>query len=284
MRFSCTDFSFPLLSHEAALDLVAAMGFEAVDLVVASGVGHVRPEAVADHPEGWAERLRERIGARGLAVSDVLLIQGSHHGDIPYNHPDPDRRERALELFEATLKMASGVGAGGITVLPGPRFEGEPAAASAERSAEALAELLVHAAETGLTLSAEPHLGAWAETPAGALELVERCPGLKLTVDYGHFVYQGIAAEEVDALLPHARHLHVRGGCPGRLQTTSRENTIDFARIVERLLTAGYGGDLATEFVWFQGEGPYSRCDEVDCVAESVRAREALAAAARDRG
>jgi sugar phosphate isomerase/epimerase len=276
MRLSCTDFTFPLLSHEAALDLIAAMGFDAVDLVLATGASHLRPEVVAEEPEHWGERIRERVRSRGLAVSDVLLIQGSGHSEIPYNHPEPEQRARALELFEATLRMATEVGAGGLTVLPGPAFAGESVGDSAERSVRMLEELLDRAAAAEMPLAAEPHIGAWADTPATALELVERCPGLQLTVDYGHFVYQGIAEDEVDLLLPHARHLHIRGGCPERLQTTARENVIDFPRIVTQLASLDYAGDLATEYVWFHGDGPYSRCDEIDCVSESLTMRRSL--------
>jgi sugar phosphate isomerase/epimerase len=279
MRTSCTDLTFPLLGHEAALDLIAGMGFDAVDVCLSSAASHVRPEAVAADGAGrWAERVGERIRARGLAVADVLLIQGMGHEDIPFNHPDPARRARAGDLFAAALEFAAGIGAAGVTVLPGATWPGEERATVIDRSVDALRRLTDRAQEAGIAISAEPHLGSWAAvTPEAPLELVGRCEGLRLTVDPCHFVYGGTDARELDPLLPHTRHVHVRGGRPGRLQTSFEDNTIDYGSIADQLGRLGYEGALATEYVWFHGGGPYARCDENDCVAESVLFRRFLA-------
>ena len=67
-------------------------------------------------------------------------------------------------------------------------------------------------------------------TPKQARQLLKMTAGLSLTLDYGHFTYQGISDRTVEPLVKHASHFHARGGCKGGLQAAFTENTIDFKR------------------------------------------------------
>jgi hypothetical protein len=80
------------------------------------------------------------------------------------------------------------------------------------------------------------------------------------------FVYQGIDQREVDRLLPHTYHLHVRQAAPGVVQARTREGTLDFVRIRDALLALDYAGWFALEYQWEDGWLDLSR---VDCVAET---------------
>ena len=51
VKLACADFTFPLLSHQNALQLIAMLGFSGVDIGLFAGRSHLRPEkAVIDSP------------------------------------------------------------------------------------------------------------------------------------------------------------------------------------------------------------------------------------------
>jgi len=112
-------------------------------------------------------------------------------------------------------------------------------------------------------------------TPELARDLAEAAPGVELTLDYSHFVRQGLAEEEADVLIPFTRHVHVRGASARRVQESIRENTLDFERILGALREGGYDGYLALEYVWLEWE----HCNECDNLAESILLRDRLQAA-----
>jgi sugar phosphate isomerase/epimerase len=136
------------------------------------------------------------------------------------------------------------------------------------------------ARSTQLRISIEPHLGSIVEQPEMALRLLEEVPGLELTLDYSHFVYQGVLERDVEPLLPHARHLHARGARQNKLQTTLRDNTIDYERILDLMLETRYDGYIGIEYVWTPGEPPGSAYDmtNTDNVAETIVLRDKIRA------
>ena len=113
-----------------------------------------------------------------------------------------------------------------------------------------------------------------ADTPELALNLLERAPGVKLALDYTHFVLQYISLERIHPLLPHAGHFHIRSARPGKLQTRWIEGTIDYFDIINRLKALKYEHCLSIEFVcqdWYDGF-------QLDTLNETMLAKAALEA------
>lgn len=271
-RFSCADFTFPLLPHDNALQLIKLLGIDAVDLGFFAERSHVQPAHVKDDVSGAAKALSSRLDGLGLTLADVFLQTGSEPGSLPANHPDRAIREATRELFKLSVEFAHACACRHITGLPGVAFPG-----TSDTDARALAaEEAVWRAETarqaGIVYAVEAHVGSICPTPETTLEFLARAPGVSLTLDYGHFIYQGAANEAVHPLLSHATHFHARAGCPGRLQTSLEKNTIDFAEIVSTLKRSGYAGYLCLEYVWVDWE----HCNEVDNVSETLRLRDHL--------
>jgi sugar phosphate isomerase/epimerase len=273
-RLACADSSFPGLSHEVALAVIADLGIEAVDVCVFPSA-HTDPRKVEEDPSAVASALGELLAGHGLAVSDVFLILAEDSfEDLAINHPDEATRANSFRYFERALELARQLGSPGLSVLPGMPFEDpraslELAAAELRRRAEA-------AAEAGVALSFEPHYESIAQTPDLALELLGHTPGVSLALDYSHFVYQGFAQADIDPLIPHARHLHLRQAAPGVMQAPAHEGAIDFPRLLERLAQARYGGYLCLEY---QSE-EWLECNRVDCISETASLRDLLLAAA----
>ena len=274
MKLACADDTFRLLDHEHIIELICMLGLEGVDLCLMQHRSALRLEDVRADVAAWAGRIEERVRGRGLDIADVFVIPSTDFRTMAPNHPDPDERAASAALFADMLDLAARLHAPGITILPGINWEHETPDDSLERAALELGRRVEAARARGVRLSIEAHLGSVAPTPARALELLERAPGLELTLDYSHFVYQGIPEREVEGLAAVARHCHIRGARRGRMQAPLRENTIDFERMIDALSEVGYDGYLGLEYVWLDWE----HCNECDNLSETLLLRDRLRA------
>jgi sugar phosphate isomerase/epimerase len=271
MRLSCTDSSFPKLSHETALAVIRDLGLSAVDVCVFHDENsHTLPDGVRVDPAAAAAVVRERTERAGLAVADVFLILG--FDELAINHPDPAVRAESLAYFEATVAFARALGAPGVSILPGMDFDGVPHETSLRLAADELRRRARIAGEAGLRLSYEPHYQSIVETPERTLRLRELAPEASLALDHSHFAYQGFAQDELDALVPHAGHVHLRPAAEGAMQLRAGEGAIDFVRLARTLAQAGYDGWLTIEFQW----EAWLDCRRVDCVSETAELRDLL--------
>ncbi|MQA80017.1 MAG: TIM barrel protein [Streptosporangiales bacterium] len=271
LALSCADYTWPAVSHGVALDLVAALGFSAVDLGLMHGRSHLKPEEIGTDVEFWAGRVRESCESRGLAVADVFY-QAPDFETMSVNHPDPAEVERGRPAYERALRLASLVGSPGVTILPGVSYDGDTWEQAVDRAADELGKRVSLAGESGLRLSVEPHVGSIVDTPERALALLARVPGLTVTLDYGHFSYAGFTDEQIEPLTAHAGHVQCRGATNGALQASMRTSTIDFGRMVAALRSHDYAGYLACEYVWADWLG----CNLVDNLTETVALRDVL--------
>ena len=273
LRLAGADFTFPLLSHEQALDLLALLGYQGVDIGLFEERSHLQPSHVLPDLARSARELSGKVAGRGLEFADVFF-QTRSFDDRAANHPDADERRKGRDFFLRMLEFALRCNAPHLTGLPGLHWDGETLETSIKRSAEELAWRAALAEQLGIVYAVEPHLGSVVSTPAAVLQLLEWAPGLTLTLDYTHFAYQGIPDDAVEPLIAHASHFHARGACKGRLQAPRAENVIDYPRILREMQRVGYAGFVGIEYVWQEWE----RNNEVDNVSESVMLRDELLA------
>lgn len=276
IRLSGADYTWPLLPHTGALDLIAALGLSAVDIGFMSNRSHVRPEQVHGAVAVAAGAVRERVAARGLQVADVFAIPWTDFQTMSVNNPDPAEQERSAEFFADAVEFARLVGASGLTTLPGVLFPGDTFDEALRRSAEGLRRRVDTAQAAGLAVSVEPHTESLIDTPDKTAQLLDAVPGLAITLDYAHYVFGGAPQSDIDPLLPRARHLQIRPGAPGRLQVAVAEDAIDWAPVVRALVDSNYGGYLALEYTWQE----WHDCNRIDTVAESALLRDLLLKAA----
>jgi sugar phosphate isomerase/epimerase len=275
IRLSCGDHSFPVLPHEQTVELVRMLGFDAFDLAVMGNRSHVRPEGIREDIPGWAGRLEERIRGRGLDIADVFCIPWTDFATMAPNNPDAAERDRGTALFRDMLELTVRLGAPGLTMVPGIDWPHEHHDSSLERAAQELGRRAAECRAAGVRFSIEPHVGSVCGTPEDVDRLVELAPGLELTLDYTHYVSQGFSEDQLEPLVRHARHVHARGGAPGRVQCALKDSTIDYGRLVDALRASGYDGAVALEYVWIDWE----RCNECDNVSETLLLRDRLRAA-----
>jgi len=268
---ACADFTFPLLSHENSLDVIAMLGFEGVDIGLFEGRSHLHPSSEFANPSS-AQTLKQKTAGRGLKVADVFLQMDPDFTMFAINHPDADRREKARDWFRRTLDYATACECSHVTALPGVSFEGESAGDSLSRCRDELAWRVEQSRSAGIVFGVEAHVGSIVPTPDTAMALVESVPGLTLTLDYTHFTRAGLPDSDVEPLIAHASHFHVRGAREGRLQCAFKDNVIDYGRVLDVMKTTNYPGYVGVEYVWIDWE----HCNEVDNLSETILFRDFL--------
>ncbi|HEY1806975.1 MAG TPA: sugar phosphate isomerase/epimerase [Acidobacteriaceae bacterium] len=275
IKFACADFTFPLMERQAALRLIGLLGFSHVDVGLFARSDHFSPLALQESPSSYTAQVIRDLHAADLRASDVFLQIGVDPAECSANDPDARRRQLNRDTFLRSIEFCVALGCGHLTGLPGVLHS----QASRERDVDVAAEealwRVAACAGAGLHYAIEPHVGSLCPDVATTTAFLKRVPGLTLTLDYGHFVMAGEPSDRIHPLLPSASHIHVRGGAPGRLQTSVKENTIDFAGMAAGLQSLDYRGFLALEYVWIDWNG----CNGTDNVSETLLLRRALESA-----
>ena len=275
-KFSCSDYTFPVLERSAALRLVKLLGFDHVDVGLFARSSHFSPIELQASPRSYTELVLRDLRSAELGVSDVFFQIGVDPAECAVNDPSPAVRSESHESFSHALEFCVALGCNHLTGLPGVFHPGVPANDELELAAEETARRVKECAGAGVCYAIEPHVDSICAKVGKARAFLAAVEGLTLTLDYGHFVMAGETSEKIHDLLPYASHIHVRGGDSGRLQTSVKENTIDFRGMLDRLRGLDYRGFLALEYVWVD----WKDCNRTDNVSETVRLRRALESSA----
>jgi sugar phosphate isomerase/epimerase len=276
MKLSCADFTFPLLPHEDVLALIRLLGLDGVDLGIFSGRSHCTPEMILADIPGAATRMKSSLERHGLAAADVFLQTGPEPPVRAANDPDPSIRAANRDMFCGILDFAVRVGAKHLTGLPGVWHQGVDLTTDWSLAIDETRWRKAEAASAGVEYAVEPHVNSITSDPESALRFVQDT-GVTLTLDYGHFVYQGMGPQAADVLLPHASHFHARGSAKGQLQSTMKDNVIAFPAIRDALRARSYPGWICLEYVWVDWEG----CNRTDNISETILLRDLLGGAMR---
>lgn len=274
MKLACADFTFPKLEHSAALSLITLMDFKGVDIGLFEGRSHLWPSREFKNAARSGKSLKRQLDDLNLQAADIFLQMNPDFNLYAINQPQASRRRKAREWYCEALEYAVHCGCHHVTILPGVRFPGETFQLSFQRSCAELAWRVERARAAGIVLGTEAHVGSLVDSPTLAENLVRNVPGLSLTLDYTHFTRAGLTDSRIERLIPYASHFHARGARKNRLQTSFKENTIDYARVVNKMRANDYRGWIGVEYVWIDWE----HCNECDNVSETVELRNFLRA------
>ncbi|MFP5266022.1 MAG: sugar phosphate isomerase/epimerase family protein [Acidobacteriota bacterium] len=274
MQFSCADFTFPVLERLKALRQINLLGFDHVDIGLFARSTHFSPAALDASPRLYTAQAIADLKEAQLAASDVFLQIGREPEECAANDPSPLQRESNRNAFVRAVEFCAALGCRHLTGLPGVFHAGVERRQDLELAAREASGRKAACTAAGLEYAIEPHAGSICSDVASTEEFLALAPGVTLTLDYGHFVMAGESSTAVHALLRHASHVHVRGGSIGRLQTSVKENEIDFAGMMDGLQRLGYSGFLALEYVWIDWNG----CNRTDNISETILLRRELEA------
>src|SRR5699024_6472495 len=123
-KYSCADFTFPLLPHDKVLQLIKLLGMDAVDIGLFEDRSHLYPSYIAEDPVGKAHILSQKLKQEDLAVADVFIQTGAEPSVAATNTPDEAIRAKNRTLFLKTLAFVNALGCRHITGLPGVLHKG----------------------------------------------------------------------------------------------------------------------------------------------------------------
>jgi sugar phosphate isomerase/epimerase len=242
MKLSLASWSLRSLSLDEAAAVSKAIGIGALDLGYFYRSALDKAALLAD-----PERVAERVLRLNIDLPNLYHLFGSTLADR--NLADASARANNEADFKQVIAFCKAAGVPTVFVLPGVCNPGQGRREALSASAESLRRLLPIAAAAGVQLTIEPHVHSYLESPALAAELVALVPGLRLTLDYAHFVCIGWRQDEIDPLAKHAAHVHLRHAKPGALQTKAGYGTINMEAQFAALRDAGYAGRLSFEVV-----------------------------------
>ena len=248
LKLACSDFTFPILPHDQALQLISMLGIKGVDIGLFEDRSHLQPSSEFVNVRRSAKELKKKLDDHGLVAADIFLQLALDYESRAVNHPRSQRRRTAREAFLKALDYTAECSGRHLTALPGAHFKEESRRDSLARAAEELAWRVEKANEHRITFAIEPHIGSFADTPRRAEKLVKDVPGLTLTLDYAHMYPRGYSEAEIERLIQYSSHFHARGVSNRGGTGSIEDNTLDWKRVFRVMDRTGYHGWIELEY------------------------------------
>jgi sugar phosphate isomerase/epimerase len=222
---ACSTLCFGKYPLERALQTIAELGFNKVDVAIHEEGPHLRPSDVMADVHTVATRLRLGPGLAPCAIS--IAAEGAGH----------------REHFAAVCRLAR------LTSVPVVTIAAAPAGSGFDAEVRRLKALGAIAAREGVILTVATLGGTLTEAPHAAVELCQRVPGLGLTLDPSHYVSGPHAAAGWDGVYPYVRHVHLRDtGCgPNQFQVRIGQGEVEYGKILSMLARYHYDRVLTVD-------------------------------------
>lgn len=244
MLLSYSTWGMPTVPIDLAVAHCAGLGFDGLELTVIPG--WITDAASLDAAE------RRRI--RKLYDDHRLDLCGLS-GNVPLLDGDAGEQARTAERFCGYLDLAAELQHPGEALAVTTTSSGKPEDWDRMKDAlvERVGQLARHAAQVGVLVGMEPHVGAALHAPEQALWLLEQVnsPALTIHFDISHFNVQGLDMDAVVAQLgPHSLHTHVkdeRGIAPNHEFLIPGEGEMDYVRYLRGMQRTGYDKHIVVE-------------------------------------
>ncbi|MFO0966343.1 MAG: sugar phosphate isomerase/epimerase [Gemmataceae bacterium] len=216
MFVACSTQCFARHPLERTLRIIGELEFSKVDVAITESGTHLKPSEVAADVSLAAQKIR--IGPSLTPAAFTVEIETA----------DPVEHDRQLLAVCRLARMSA------VSLLA---FEAAKAGSAVDAEVERLQRQVRLVEAQGLTFTVMTHAGTLTETPAAALELCKRVPGLGLTLDPSHYVNGPHQGGSFDELFPHVRHVHLRdsGRAPGKFQVRIGQGEVEYGRIISLL-------------------------------------------------
>jgi sugar phosphate isomerase/epimerase len=228
------------------------MGFNLVNIGAFSEDFPVSPLRILADPVKTGKEIRDvcaRYGATPVEffICSVVIEDGSR---VQPNDPDARRRAAMLEAFRKVCACAAEAGLSHIMGVPGePKVNNAPDHGMGI-SLDTLPHMQEIAGQTGVGLTIEPHTGSLLTTPEATLEMLNRLPGMKLSLDYSHYIGAGFPPEDLLPLHPHALHIHAKPARKGVPKCLFYDGDDYFEPLIKDLVAIGWDGVVAMECMY----------------------------------
>lgn len=242
MYLSLAAWSFPSLTIKEMAEISKVLGIGALDVSTNYSSGLSKADILSD-PRAVAEKVR---------ALDIRVPNYYHHfgdGLADRNLALAGTIDANARDLEQVLTFADAADISTVFFLPGIINPGQSRRQALEASAESIKMLLAVQKDFKAEICVEPIVRSYAESPAIVEELIDRT-GIRLALDYSHFICLGYPQETLEPLVKHAAHVHLRQARMGDLQAKLAKGTINFPAFFASLRDAKYAGALTIEYVY----------------------------------
>jgi sugar phosphate isomerase/epimerase len=234
----------PAVPIDEAVAHCAGLGFDGLELTVIPG--WITDGDSLDSSE--RRRIRALYDDHNLALCGLCA-------NTPLLDPDAATHAQNEARFRSYLEIAADVQSSGERLTVSTTSGGATAEweAQKERLVDQYGRFAERAAEQGVVVGVEPHVGAAIHRPDQVLWLLDQIRSDALTVhfDISHFNVQGMDMDEtIAALAPRSAHTHVkdeRGIAPNHEFLIPGEGEMDYPRYLRGMERAGYTGHIVVE-------------------------------------
>ena len=242
MTLGFSTYGMKTLPLAKALDVIAEVGFEAVEICV-------RPEWDSAPAKMTPERraaTREQLAKHGLKLTALM-----EH--LPPAATDAEHK-RHLERLKGVYELARDLGAGKPPLMQTVLGDGSwDTLKNVFR--DRVADWVKLGQEHGVVTCIKPHRGGAMSRPSEAIWLIQQLENtkwLRIVYDYSHYIYRDIPlAESLAEALPYVAHVAVKDTILKDGKTSfvlpGEAGTIDYATLFSQLKAGGYRGDLSCE-------------------------------------
>ncbi len=253
MQIGYTTWGMPAVPVDRALSFLSEQGFDAVELTVLPNYTTAVDRLDAEE----RRRIRKLFTGYGLAMPAVA----AHRSLLD---EDPGAHMENMGVLKQAVDLCAEWGDGrGMpvldTVLGGAPEDWEP---RLDFIFERVRQLVDYAADRGVVIGMEAHVGSALDTAEKSVQLVESIdsPHLGLNFDISHFDVLGMPIEETVRLMaPYAVHTHVkdqRGKAPDYEFLVPGEGDFDFVAYLRAMHAAGYRGSITAEVSYMVQKRP----------------------------
>lgn len=213
MQLAYSTYALQKIDPLEAIERVVAIGYEALEL----NVGDAWPTAPSKLAADAREELRDRLQEAGLPSPVLMNLIG-----LCGQGEDVAKKSRAL-VDTCQLAADLDYDGGGRVVTTTLGGQGGDWEAARDSVAERMQPYAAIAADHGVTLAIEAHVGQELDSPEKAVWLVEAVgqESMRLNFDHSHFHVLGMDLQHcVDLCAPYAVHTHLKDGrmVDGRVQ------------------------------------------------------------------
>ena len=242
MKLSVTSWSFPQCSFKEAVGLSSLLDINAIDISYFYRSALDKELLLKDY-----KQVVDQINSYDIDYANLYHLFGNSLDDR--NLANIDNLKNNINDLKTVTDFCVDANIPSIFVLPGVINKGQSRTDALKDSIESLKNLIEITSKKNIQLLIEPHVHSYLESPDITLELLNSVPGLKLALDYAHFVCLGWTQESIDVLAEHSGHIHLRQAKSGYLQTKLEEGTINFQAVFGKLKEVGYSDYLSIEYV-----------------------------------
>ena len=244
MKLGYTTWGMPTLSIDVAVDHIAALGYDGIEIAVLPGW----TTAIDGLDAAERKRILKLVNDKGLTISAVSGHASLLEADPAANAANLQRLKDAIDL---AVEWAQDGRVPYVNTLSGGRSENWEA--QKELFAERLRPAAEYAQAKGVVLAMEPHVDGLVDMPDRTVIILEMVdsPALKVNFDISHFDIMGMPTEEsVSILAPYSVHTHVkdqRGRYPNYEFLTPGEGDFDYVDYLTVMQKYGYDGFINAE-------------------------------------